>query len=492
MDFSVYRSKIRLLRSIGALLTAVAASGVTFGVLNLLSRLELLALTQVAAIVITAGVTVVVFFVSYLLMRMTGKKLAKKLDNDFSLSERVQTSLEFEGRREAIYELQRADTRTALSGVDTKKLGLKGMPVYVICAILGIALTVLSFFFKKEVPPEPVPDDPPFALSEIQEASLIELIEYVSTSEMESPYREQVADELSALLSGLKAASVMSQRDALLSSALRSVYDITDSSSFLLELSEELYAREPQPLKELAKAINYYSYASGEEWDAYSDGLTVFRISFIHADVLAESPDLTKMSEETRALLSSVVSGASIGITRSGIPTSDALTVVLKALFEGEETGLSALASSELGYEELQAALDTLVAALDSDIFDVILVNKTNTDTGEYAMKRLASIFSYTCPAFERPRLRDSSAADAGGGSDDEQGGGQGAIGSGTVFGSDDLVLDPNTDEYVEYGTIISRYYELVFGKLESDGYTEEEKAVMEKYFKILYGTAND
>jgi hypothetical protein len=245
------------------------------------------------------------------------------------------------------------------------------------------------------------------------------------------------------------------------------------------------------PLKELAKAINYYSYTDTEEWENFSDGFALFRIAFIHDDVLAEDPDLDKMSADTKLLLTSAVSGVNMAFTRAGMTSTDPLYSVLKQIFENEESGLSVIASSDLDYEGLQAALDTALASANSELFDIIVANKTNTDTGEYAMKRIASVFSYPCPGFERPKLRDSSQNSAGG-SENEGGGGQGAIGSGTAFGSDDLVLDPNTDEYVEYGTIISRYYEIIFGKLEGDSYTEEEKAALEKYFKILYGTAND
>ena len=61
-------------------------------------------------------------------------------------------------------------------------------------------------------------------------------------------------------------------------------------------------------------------------------------------------------------------------------------------------------------------------------------------------------------------------------------------IGSGAVYGSDDLLLDPITNTYVEYGTILDKYYALMFGKVEEGNYTEQEKEAMEKYFAILYG----
>ena len=491
MDFSIYKSKIRLLRMTGAFLLTLAVASAVFGVLNLLIRYEVLELNILVLLAVTVAVGSVTFAVAYIIMRMPGKKLARKLDEDFALSERVQTAFEYEGKTAPIYELQRADANAALSRIEPKMLGLRGLPIYICCAVIGVALLISSFFFKKEIPEQEPPEDPPFALTSIQEAAVLELIDYVDASEMSSPYREEVVSELSQMLSGLRAATVTSQKDACLSVALKNVYNITDSSSLALELIEQIYARDSLPLKELAKAINYYSYTDTEEWENFSDGFALFRIAFIHDDVLAEDPDLDKMSRDTKLLLTSAVSGVNMAFTRAGMTSTDPLYSVLKQIFENEESGLSVIASSDLDYEGLQAALDTALTSANSELFDIIVANKTNTDTGEYAMKRIASVFSYPCPGFERPKLRDSSQNSAGG-SENEGGGGQGAIGSGTVFGSDDLVLDPNTDEYVEYGTIISRYYEIIFGKLEGDSYTEEEKAALEKYFKILYGTAND
>ncbi|MBR7181819.1 MAG: hypothetical protein IKD28_03440, partial [Clostridia bacterium] len=121
-----------------------------------------------------------------------------------------------------------------------------------------------------------------------------------------------------------------------------------------------------------------------------------------------------------------------------------------------------------------------IAAALERDL--------TNTGTGEAAMTRIGELFGYTVPPFDRPQLVTDSAPEDGG-SGGEGGGGGGAIGGGTIYGSDDLVLDPKTDTFVEYGKILNDYYALMFGKGENGAFTEEEQAMLEKYFQILYGT---
>ena len=132
--------------------------------------------------------------------------------------------------------------------------------------------------------------------------------------------------------------------------------------------------------------------------------------------------------------------------------------------------------------------LDATIGALSGDLFAALSMHKENTDVGEYAAKRVAQIFGLEAPKFERPAFVKVEGGGSSTGSDEENKGGGGAIGSGTEYGSDDLVLDPYTNTYVEYGVIIERYYALMFGGLENGGYTEAEKDAMEKYFAILYG----
>ena len=99
----------------------------------------------------------------------------------------------------------------------------------------------------------------------------------------------------------------------------------------------------------------------------------------------------------------------------------------------------------------------------------------------------LSSLFMVAIPQFERPVLKDSGSA--GDGPNDDGSGSGGGVGEGVEFGSDDLVLDPLTGEYVTYGTLYAKYNTLKEEKLK-DGkydYTDEQRRVIEEYFKLLY-----
>ena len=49
-------------------------------------------------------------------------------------------------------------------------------------------------------------------------------------------------------------------------------------------------------------------------------------------------------------------------------------------------------------------------------------------------------------------------------------------------------MLDPLTGEYVEYGTLLDKYFSVMNSKLENGGYTEQQKEAIKKYFALLYG----
>ena len=66
---------------------------------------------------------------------------------------------------------------------------------------------------------------------------------------------------------------------------------------------------------------------------------------------------------------------------------------------------------------------------------------------------------------------------------DDEDTQNSGGVGEGVKFGSDDLVLDPLTGKYVEYGTLIDKYYAIIYEKLDSGSYSEAQKDAIKKYF---------
>ena len=493
-SFNGLRRKSLLLSLVIAAMISLSVGMLTVGALILHTKFEVIFLPVFASVLIGLGAFLIVGLAVFSSLYRSDKALARILDERFGLQERVQTMMAYRAREEAIFALQREDAESVINSIPKRAIKIRRLWVYVVCLVLSAGVLASSLLYTKAAPPEPPVEQTPFELTAIQIAAMEELIDYVSGSEMESPYRENVAFAVTALLDELKLATTVTERDASLGKALKAIYNETDLSSSAVEIIEALWTSGAETLKPLAEALNYYVWQKGSEWDEYVAALSKVRAGYIHPDSSTASADVDKMTADIAALLTSDSSAIIVALTRSGIPSEDAIYLALKGLASANEgfKGFSTLAplAAQLGYTALEGEIDSAFSAVTPMLYSAIEANAASTETGEYAMTRICDLFGYTLPNFKRPVLRDSSVESGGG--DDTEGGGMGGIGSGTVYGSDDLVLDPYTDKYVEYGTILDKYYSLMFGKTEDGDYTEEEIAALKKYFEILYGGFED
>ncbi len=494
-NFVKLKNKSLVNAAIRAVLVGISFGFLASGILLLLSKLELVALgTPVIALI--GVLAFVVFGVgTFFLFYRSSAAVARMLDRRFGLQERVQTMMAYRTREETIYALQREDAEAVVDSLPRRSVKIRFLWLYVLCLLLSSLVLVGAVLYTPIEPPPPPVEEVPFEITSIQIAAMEELIEYVGSSAMASPYRENVVLNLSTLLDELKVATTVAERDSSVGKALKAIYNETDASSSAVEIIEALWASGSDTVKPLAEALNYYVWQKGSEWDEYVAGLADVRVGYVHPDSAAENPDAEKMVADIAALLTSDSSAIVVALTRSGIDPSDSLynAVLQLATADGDIKGLSALAAlaATVSYTVLEGEIDSAFSALTPIFYTEIEKSSASTNTGEYAMKRVCDLFEHALPTFERPILRDTS-TESGGGGDDTEGGGMGGIGSGTVFGSDDLVLDPYTDKYVEYGTILDKYYSLMFGKTEDGDYTEEQIAALKKYFEILYGGFED
>ena len=499
-SFSKFRRRALILRILKSALITLFVGFSVLGALLFLTSFGVLELKQISSVLISALSGATAFTLSYLLLRTSDKRIAMILDKEYMLNEKTQTMLAFSGESGAIYELQRQDAEKALAVIKDKAVSLKRLWIYILSFVLGAGIFVSSLLIvPKDDVPEPIVDVP-FAITEMQILATEELIAYVESSSMISPERENLSSELRSLLAKLKTVTSENDKDTALYGSFEKILGYVDSSSSALELIEEIWKSDNEEMRALAKALNYYDWPKSDEQNKFLEKLNAFASTLAHPDADLPDAELDKLTSDTCATLIGASTDIATSLTRSGISVSDPLTAVLVKLGNANESdggtrllGLSALAErkDELGgYAQIQRELNSTLEALSGEIFSALCYHKDSTSVGEYAITRLSSIFGCSPPKFDRPTLvltEGSGTSD-----ENEEGGEGGAIGSGTQYGSDDLVYDPLTDSYVEYGTILERYYALAFGKLENEVYTEEERLAIEKYFDLLYGGFDD
>lgn len=148
--------------------------------------------------------------VALLCLKTDDKKIAKLLDKELGLQERVQTAYEFQGQVGDIYELQAVNTGLALGGV-TKALPFKNLVATVLCAVVGVAgSTAVPPVIAEYVPavfvtsasgedPED-PKEPPRDISDWEWSALDDLIDYVKNkSKADAIAKAGMVDELEGL-----------------------------------------------------------------------------------------------------------------------------------------------------------------------------------------------------------------------------------------------------------------------------------------------------
>ncbi|MBQ8341717.1 MAG: hypothetical protein IJY22_05005 [Clostridia bacterium] len=492
-----------IVRVIKACLLGGAVALPVIGLLCLLVRFEAVALGTPLIALVGGLLFLAVGALTFFLLRKSDKQIAMGLDSKHHLSEKIQTMLAYKDRQDdPMLDLQRQDADRSLESVKKTVLGLNRLWIYIICFVVGVGGCVISFFFNPVPPPviEPEPEpEIPFAVTEMQLSALDQLIARVDASEMESPYKENVIAALAVLRSEVQEVSTVKAKDEVVTKAMDAILEQVDQSSMAVELINAMWQMGGTNTRLLVKALNYYDWPKSDEWDSFVEKMADFRVGFNHALALTETPDEQVMIEETAALYRAVQQCIQLALLNAEVAVEDPLYTVLTRLAVAKEEnddgtrvyGMSALVEyiTENGYTKAQRELDATVTALNSEIFKTLWQNNVNTDTGEEAITSLAVLFDVSAPVFERPALYEDPDSEGSGGG---EGGGGGGISGDVSYGSDDKVYDPFTNRYVEYGTILDKYYALMFGNINGGDYTDEEKKALEEYFKILYGGFDD
>ena len=487
-------------RAIKALIFGFAAGLLVCGAMLVLSKLCVLDFEPWISFIIGLGACLLSGVAVYFLLSKTDIALARELDKKFELYERVETMVAYSGEAGDMLEMQRDDTEQTLAKIQTQKIKPANMWIYFTALAVGVSVLVLGLFVPnmREVPNS----EAPFSLSDMQREGIEVLIKYVDKSDMQEPYRKNISDELKALLANLETAKTQPQMQAYMAETMAYITAETRSSSSMTEIANALWNSENKYNQSLAKLIDTSSWQSSG-WPDYAERLIDFRALYNHtvADGEQTEPGEDSLKSELKWKLEDSSREIVFALQESGIDNNDALYDVIYrfASSDGEVKGISVIGANASGmsYNEINSALDATVNSLfgsdKAGLYVIICQQKTNADVGEYVLTKLSTMFLVPLPGFERPDFSKSGYSDGSSGTDDdsnddEVGGSGGGVGAGSVYGSDDLVLDPMTGEYVEYGTLLNKYYTLMTEKIKNGDYTPEQIEKIQKYFDLLYG----
>ena len=505
-SFQKFKKRLLGLRILKATLAGVSSGALASGVPLILDKLEIIDISHTVLIPVGASVALCVFLTVFFALWTSNKKLARKLDTKFKLHEKVQTALAFKNERGEMYSLQRADAGNTLAHIKKSKLKAKRLWIYIVALILSASVLASGILIKEKEPYIPPEEIVPFEISEMQIAGIEELIKYVDSSDMEEPYKSEVSDALTVLLEDLRAAKTEPEMQSALAVALTEITEATYDSSSMTEILNELWSTGDVHVMMLAKALNT-SHWKEPDWGDFAEKYDNFRVALTSVDTdegqearaVSENESDGDSANTLRWALENFSRKTDAALAASKISENDPLYASVNKLINGSDEleGLASIPTNydSAGSEELTLAADATLSSMTDELYATISTQKINTNVGEYTLTRLSMLFSVPIPEFERPDfVKNGEDINKGNedldDKDDEDTQNSGGVGEGVKFGSDDLVLDPLTGKYVEYGTLFSKYNTLMIEKLgdEKYGYTEEQKKAIEKYFALLYG----
>ncbi|MCH5162651.1 MAG: hypothetical protein J1G38_04095 [Clostridiales bacterium] len=429
--------------------------------------------------------------VTFLLLWPTEKAIAKELDSEYGLNEKVQTALAFRDAEGEVVDMLKSDTEKRLLNLPKRKFDATKIWQYVLIAAMSLAVFVPSLFapartaLATSIPQNPTENPTAqYVFTEEQMADLQELIDNVSITPLDDGVKAGAVDALKKLKNNLPFAETNGDMIGFVNVALKSVNGAI---------------KDPLSYRSIANALG--AVAQNDLAKMIADGVQVYKNRIIvgYADVVAF------YAERVQAVTQ---------VTEKG------LTAFFDALAEGKEAGDDEVGFVEKTYGDIYTALN-LSDADDADELRTVLYDfakalaqNDNTLTNDaaltfdinfnaalaeqayrlamnkYVTNRLREIFGLPVPADESFVPNYSQSSDPSDGTDSDL---QGGYGRGDMlYGSDDEVYDPVTGEYVKYGDIFNDYYAIIESLLRDGTLTEEQQAVVRAYLEILLSGIKD
>ena len=398
------------------------------------------------------------FGVTFLFTVQGDKKLAKRIDGDYALNEKVQTMVEFSGQEGAILGLQRKDANETLKNLPRKKPSFKRIWQYIAVSVVGCAVFVTGVIFPSRYTPT-IPADG-FEIDPWQSVALSQLVAEVNGSELEEKVKTPVSEALGTLLEELKSENSGSSMRRKVTETVKTTDEAVIAANTYRDIATAMHEAE------VREKLNSFKSAIIKAAEAHGDRSKITSIQSVS--------EIAEKSEENI--------GAALGVFVKAFETSvndcaanDKLAGVVadfrgalnlsmddETLYEKMQNDTLYLALSEFssnlgGVEEgykgeslsnlrqyVQEACESFVSAAQ----DPLATQCYNNAMDAYVRNRLAEIFKVHFDDFAGLNLTDGSDDD---GSDDDNKGNTGGAGDNENVGNDEKVFDPVNEEYLRF-----------------------------------------
>lgn len=474
--------------------------GLSFGVLveavfYLLEKRDIFNLPLVADIAIAAGIAVVITVAYFFIRKPNDMQVAKRLDNQLGLHEKIQTMIAFKDKKGTMVELQRDDAKLNLDATPSKNVAMKFTFVNFALSIVA----VLSIGSAVAVPEKkPAPSTPPSG--EIGGIDYTEKIDQIK----DWLNNEDIDEDLKAKLE-----EVLKQIEEILDSL-----QMTEAQK--IEAIEKLLAGLKEEYETQYKIIGTVLMTYKADYSLYNLGFAIY------------NQDQVKLSEAMQEMLENVrnvETTAELQANCYGYAQNmqSALKTCAEQYHVDREDKMYKLIEDlmqqlyDIYNDEELANQPQLPEKLVEDVFYESTIKITDVTKAEVQLGEFVDMVTEMTqptepeepggddgelPPEEEPYVYQPVSGDDGdesfdkefivGSAKEDATGGYGAgIGTGDVtVAKNEKVYDPITNSYVSYGDIIKAddyYATYILNGLTDGNMPEDVEAYIYAYYMLLY-----
>ncbi len=404
----------------------------------------------------------------------SNKRLARQLDERYGLNEKVRTMVEFSSSKDPFAELQRQDADEHLGRVRFSPLR-KG---HLISLLVAVAVSASSLITAFMIPAQSASPNPEKPVAEFDKekilSSITELINTVERSSVSAPLKSSSLTEL------------------------RSLYNFVDEHDYMSEMKIEA-ARAVIAIDASLKDVNTalpigasLSKCTSECLKELGDELTRLNGNGVKKKLTALKSELEDMERGEAAFIASELSHA---ISTSGASASSPLTESFTRL-------ASAIAAYSNGSIASLTKAFAVMESSESDAvgtaaYNEVMIQGLNKLISQTVISRLCEIFGISAADLESeggsPDIDTSPPAQTPGDEyvpdqkEENDQIGSGGIGTGDrVYGSNDVIYNPYTNQYVPYGEVLDEYNNKMLELVQDGKIPVDFKDFIQEYFRQL------
>ena len=410
----------------------------------------------------SVGVFLVSFIVSFIILKPNDIKVAKRIDKQMNLKEKISTMLEYEDKEGYIITKQREDAADKLNNLSVKKIKMHFNKYLLILPLIVLPFCLTSILvdskFEETKPPieEPISGDP-YIIEQIKDL-IREVNEDVN---LMYPVKEAYVLHLEGLIEAIDVADI--SRDKEVEAVNLTITNISLSSSILNSIDDISLALSNSNLTE--------AHVLGTALASYDSERINSALEDIRSYLNSPSARIRQLNYEE------LINDGFQLVDNERLDSDDELYVEFTNL---KNNLAEAITATTTYYSDLENVINNA-----KKTFEEAVIRQVETlYMANYLEERLIAIFELPNndepinPPVPNPPSGDEEPIDP----DTGGGGGHGD----TIYAGDDIFYDPD-EGLVPYYEVIAKYSAYIEGLVQDGVISEELANYYIEYFNNLY-----